>query len=136
MWFQRHDMLTRSKMAALIRRGYAGASALSEALKQCHLEWHSPALQASWYPEATQQPSSRKTTVPEPEHGPAPKRPRQIKADPRRTVSMLKGGRALCKAFNDQRGCKGCDKLHACDVRLPSGEACQSTRHNRLNHPE
>ena len=136
MWYQRNDMLTRSKMAALIRRGYVGSSALTEALKQCHLEWHSPALQASWYPEPGKTPSQRKAPVPEPEFPPPAKRPRQVKGDARRTVSMLKGGRAFCKAFNDQRGCKGCDKLHACDVRLPSGEACQSTRHNRLNHPE
>lgn len=135
IWYQRNDMLTRSKMAGLIRRRYAGASALTEALKQCHLEWHSPALQASWHPESGKQPS-KKSLVPEPEHPPPAKRPRQVKPDTRRTVSMLKGGRAFCKAWNDQRGCKGCDKLHACDVRLPSGDACQSTKHNRLNHPE
>eukprot|EP00435_Cladocopium_sp_Y103_P041729 s412_g11.t1 len=136
-WYQRNDMLTRSKMAALIRRGYVGSSALAEALKQTHLEWRSPALQGSWYPESgSSAPAPRKQPVPEPEHPPPAKRPRAVKNDVRRTVSMLKGGRPFCKAWNDQRGCKGCDKLHACDVRLPSGEACQSSKHNRLNHPE
>ena len=66
-----------------------------------------------------------------------PSAPGQIKPDTRQTVSMLKGGKKLCKAFNDQRGCKGdCGALHACDVRLPSGQACQATSHNRQSHPE
>ena len=47
VWLQRNDLLTRSKMASLIRRGYTGGSALTEAVKQCHLEWHAPALQVS-----------------------------------------------------------------------------------------
>ena len=42
----------------------------------------------------------------------------------------------ICNAWSDQRGGEGCDKLHACDVRLPTGDACQSTRHNRMSHPE
>ena len=41
-WLQRNDLLTRSKMASLIRRGYTAGSALIEAAKQCHLEWHAP----------------------------------------------------------------------------------------------
>ena len=74
--------------------------------------------------------------VPEPELPPLAKRPRMVKADAKQTVSMLKGGKALCKAYNDQRGCRGCEKMHACDIRLPSGQACLSTKHNRLTHPE
>lgn len=132
-WLLKNDMLTRSRMASLIRRSYTGGSALKEALHQTHLEWRSPALQSSGgLPKAKgQQPP------PEPPNPPPAKRPRQIKPDTRQTVSMLKGGKKLCKAFNDQRGCKGdCGALHACDVRLPSGQACQATSHNRQSHPE
>lgn len=132
-WLMKNDMLTRSRMASLIRRNYTGGSALKEALHQTHLEWRSPALQSSGsLPKARgQQPP------PEPAMGPPTKRPRQIKPDTRQTVSMLKGGKKLCKAWNDQRGCKGgCGNLHACDVRLPSGQACQATSHNRQAHPE
>ena len=136
VWLQRNDLLTRSKMASLIRRGYTGGSALIEAVKQCHLEWHAPALQGSWTPELGHATGPKKRPVPEPELPPAPKRQRMVKPDGMRTVSMLKGGKAICKAFNDQRGCRGCDKMHACDVRLASGQACLSTKHNRLTHPQ
>ena len=118
LWLQRNDILTRSKMAAYVRRGYTGAS------------WRSPALQGSWTPEATSKPR----VAAEPSE-PPPKRPRTVKSDARQTVSMMKGGKAFCKAWNDQRGCKGgCNKLHLCDVRLESGQACQSSKHNRQNH--
>eukprot|EP00435_Cladocopium_sp_Y103_P064411 s568_g26.t1 len=126
VWYQKNDLLTRSKMAALIRRGYVGASALAEALKQCHLEWRSSAHQASWHPEQPRPTLPRAQGVPEPEGPPPPKRPRKIKADVRQTVSMLKGGRAFCKAWNDQRGCRGCDKLHACDA-APLAEGPRET---------
>eukprot|EP00435_Cladocopium_sp_Y103_P063526 s244_g25.t1 len=46
-WLSKNDMLTRSRMASLIRRNYTGGAALKEALHQTHLEWRSPALQLS-----------------------------------------------------------------------------------------
>lgn len=98
-WLSKNDMLTRSKMASLIRRGYTGGSALKEALHQTHLEWRSPALQHS----GSAARSGRSTPVPEPEQGPPPKRPRQVKTDQVQTVSMVKGGKRICKQWNDNR---------------------------------
>ena len=132
-WMSRNDMLTRSRMASLIRRNYTAWSALKEALHQANLEWRSAALQNSGSlpkPRAKQPP-------PEPENLPPTKRVHQVKSDNRQTVSMLKGGCKICKAFNDQRGGKGeCNNLHVCDMRLSNGQACQSTSHNRQDHPE
>jgi hypothetical protein len=68
-------------MASLIRRGYTGGSALTEAVKQCHLEWHAPALQASWTPEQGRASGPKTRQVPEPELPPAPKRQRMVKPD-------------------------------------------------------
>ena len=98
-WLSKNDMLTRSKMASLIRRGYTGGSALKEALHQTHLEWRSPALQHS----GSAARSGRSTPVPEPEQGPPLKRPRQVKTDQVQTVSMVKGGKRICKQWNDNR---------------------------------
>ena len=46
-------------------------------------------------------------------------------------------GAAICKRFNDQRGCKGTcptGKLHACDVTVATGSACGRKDHCRLGH--
>ena len=132
-WLARNDLTTRTKMAALIRQGYTGHTALATALHQVHLEWRTPAMQ----PSGTSKHSPKRLqAVPEPAEPPA-KRPRQVKSDVRKTVSMVKGGVRLCKAWNDQRGCPGqCGALHQCDIRLDSGRACQATAHNRQSHPE
>lgn len=63
-------------------------------------------------------------------------RKRHIKADNFRTVSMVKGGKKICKSYNDGRGCSNtrCDAIHGCDVRLDSGKACLSKTHTRLQH--
>ena len=58
-------------------------------------------------------------------------RTRHLKGDKHTTISMLKGGKRICKAFNDGRGCKGgCGAEHVCDVKLPNGKSS----HNRLQH--
>eukprot|EP00435_Cladocopium_sp_Y103_P019584 s1435_g4.t1 len=119
-WLMRNDLLTRSKMASLIRRGYTGGSALAEALRQTHIEWRSPAIQ--YFGSAAK--TGRSAPPPEPPEAPMPKRPCQIKSDTVQTVSMVKGGRKLCKLWNDNRGCRGCGDLHQCDVRLANGQAC------------
>ena len=71
--------------------------------------------------------------------GEAPtKRPRTLKADRWATVSMIKGGKRLCKPYNDGRGCSNsqCDQMHACDVKLPNGKPCLSRAHTRVQHEE
>lgn len=135
LWMQRNDVLTRGKMAGLIRRGYTGGSALAEALRQCHLEWRSPAMQPVPELKSTKRPPEPTGGPPQPgAPGPA-KRARQLKTDQFVTISMIKGGKRICKKWNDPRGCSGCDDLHVCDVKLPSGKACQSKSHNRMGHP-
>ena len=133
-WLQRNDLLTRGSMCAKVRRGMTAAVALQEALHETHLEWRSPgprALEPSvgtpGGPKSGGKRLQEDTTPPPP---PA-KVPRV------QTVSMAKGGRKLCKAWNDGRGCQDnrCDAIHACDVRLPSGAACLSKSHTRQSHP-
>ena len=134
-WLQRNDQLTRGKVASLVRRGYTIASALPEALHNTHLEWRSPSLAPSLNEE--RQPKVRapkREADPPPE--PVAKRGRLVKSDAFSTISMLRGGKKICKPFNDGRGCQGqCQNAHVCDVKLGSGKACASTSHNRLNHP-
>ena len=67
---------------------------------------------------------------------PADKKPRLLKTDKFPTVSMVKGGKRLCKKYNDGRGCSGRDDIHGCVVKLSSGKPCLSTKHNRLSHQE
>ena len=130
-WLQRNDVLTRGKMATLIRRGWPAGMALGEAVREAHLEWRSPAIQPAM--ESPRTPPSKKPLEDPPEV--EPKR-RQLKGDGHKTVSQIKGGQKICKPYNDGRGCSNtkCLNLHACDVRLESGAACLSRRHNRLNH--
>ena len=49
---------------------------------------------------------------------------------------MIKGGRRLCKSWNDARGCsnKQCSDVHGCDIRMPDGSACLSRGHNRQSY--
>ena len=41
VWLQRNDVLTRGKMATLVRRGTPAGVALGEAVREAHLEWRS-----------------------------------------------------------------------------------------------
>ena len=136
-WISRNDTATRGRMATLIRQGWAAGEALNEALRLTHLEWRSPSLHGV-VPEP--EPQMKKRAAPPPEQPDVqPKRQRQLKADTFTTVSMAKGGRKICKAWNDGRGCgagQKCDSLHVCDVKLASGKACLSTKHSRLQHSD
>ena len=136
VWMAKNDTLTRGKVASLVRRGYCVQSALDEALRQTHLEWRAPAMQAVPHAAVGGDRKRASAVASEPEL-PEPKRSRQLKGDKFTTVSMLKGGKRICKAFNDGRGCKGqCGAEHVCDVKLASGKPCQKSTHNRLQHGE
>ena len=109
-------------------------SALPEALHNTHLEWRSPSLSPVLQDEKPNKrvPKREAETPP----APPPKRERMVKSDAFQTISMLRGGKKICKPFNDGRGCKGgCQNAHVCDVKLSSGKPCASSSHNRLNHP-
>ena len=132
-WLHRNDILTRGKVSSLVRRGYNAGTVLTEAMRQCHIEWRSPVAPPPVRIE------EKKRSIPAPDDTVAPldaKRTRLIKSDGFATISMIKGGQKLCKPFNDGRGCAGrCGQMHACDVKLPSGKPCLSQKHTRLNHP-
>jgi hypothetical protein len=130
VWYQRNDLLTRAKMATYVRWGWPASAALTEALRESHLEWRSPAVQPLLEP---QEPKGTKRPAESP---PLDRRARAVKGDVFRTVSQIKGGKRLCKPWNDGRGCqdKNCQALHVCDVRLDSGQACMHKKHTRLEH--
>ena len=130
-WLQKNDTLTRGLMASKVHRGWSAGQSLREALHETHLEWRSPGSKAQTV--ATPNKDDRKRKVTEIDI-PPPKVSRP--SGHVQTVSTLKGGKRLCKPYNDGRGCSGdCGDVHACDVKLPSGSACGSTKHSRLNHP-
>ena len=133
IWYQRNDTLTRGKVASLVRRGHTIGSAIPEALRQTHLEWRSPAM-APTLATPTPPKSPAKREVEDVEH--PVKRSRLMKTDAFQTISMLKGGKKICKPHNDGRGCKGnCGMAHVCDVKLSTGKPCASSSRHRLNHP-
>lgn len=130
-WLHRNDVLTRGKMSTYVRRGFPAGLALAQALRDSHLEWRSP-VPSSGPKESLGAPAKR-TQAPSTEE---PQRKRQVKSDGFRTISMIKGGRKICKAFNDGRDCSNakCPDIHGCDVRLPNGQACLAKNHTRLQH--
>lgn len=135
-WFRKNDLATRGQMATGIRRGLPAEVALREAVRHFHLEWRAPAAQ----PAPVLEEVSKKRAADPPTMAPGqadPAKRRAIKGDRMPTISMIKGGKALCKPFNDGRGCttRGCQAVHACDVRLPSGKGCMSKSHTRMTHP-
>ena len=103
-WLHHNDMLTRGKMASKIRHGALAGQALKE------VEWR------QW-----RAPNPEVDSVTPP---PPPKGTRL------QTVTMLKGGLKICKAFHDHRGCRDrkCHLVPVCDVK-----GCGSKDHNRLN---
>ena len=124
-----HKNVTRGKMASFIRRGWSGGQSLKQALHETHLEWRAP---ASF--QIRELDTSAKRKPPEPEAPPPPtKRVREVKSDGVKTVSMVHGGKKICKKYNDGRGCSD---LHVCDVKLDSGKPCLPKDHNRLGHSE
>ena len=115
-WFQRNDQLTRGKVSSLVRRGYTIASALPEALHNTHLEWRSPSLSPVLQDDKPNKRAPKREAETPP--APPPKRERMVKSDAHQTISMLRGGKKICKPFNDGRGCKGgCQNAHVCDLR-------------------
>ena len=135
VWLQRNDHITRGKVASLVRRGYNVGSALSEAIREHHLEWRSPAQPGLVTPAVVGPEKKRKVEQVESAWGEKKEQRRQVKTDKHQTVSMLKGGQRLCKPWNDSRGCPGhCGQKHCCDVKMPNGKPCLATSHNRMSH--
>ena len=140
-WLQRNDVLTRGKLATYVNRGMPGSLAMKQALQETHLEWRSPLPTSLGASAGSVAPATTKRKQEDPSMPVSDivaKRPRNAKADKWQTVSMIKGGKRLCKPSNDGRGCTNqrCDHLHACDVKLPNNKPCLSRTHTRAQHEE
>ena len=125
-WMSKLDLLTRGTMAGKVRRGMIAEHALLESLREHHLDWRSPSTARSLEAVNVPPPPSRFVSSDD-----SPAKRRKVV-----TVSMLKGGRRICKPHNDDRGCQNpqCPDAHVCDVRSDSGRPCGSTSHSRANH--
>jgi hypothetical protein len=127
-WLESRDILTRGRMVTLMRRGWPAVEALTAAWAESHLDWRAR--------DTHQVPRERSSAKKHPRDSSSESRTkRQKKAQS--TVSTLPGGKTFCKPWNDERGCKvkNCPKIHGCDIRLPSGKACNSVKHTRVKHP-
>ena len=96
-WLQKNDTLCRGKSAG-------------EALRECHIDWRSPAVQPTLNHGSVKRPAEP-TSPPKEPSGQSAKRLREVKSDKWQTVSMVKGGKRICKRYNDARGCPGCSDL-------------------------
>jgi hypothetical protein len=138
-WITKNDVLTRGRMVHHQVSGVPPSEALTMALRET-VEWSlvpstavagpgDPTLEAHMgetrkrqrAPDATAPPADRRPSVP--------------------TISTLKGGRSVCKAWNDDRGCPGtpagkqCSNggWHVCDRKL--GTRGCGGRHPRKDCP-
>jgi hypothetical protein len=121
-WLQLKDEATRTKMVEHIRFGYPQGEALTKALQEMEVAWTIGPVRSG--PEKSDLGGQRRDS----QGGPPAKRPKH---------SMHYKQMPICKPFNDGRGCpKKCPKnqAHVCDVILPDGSACHSTKHSRANH--
>ena len=127
-WMIRNDIATRGRMASRVRRGWSAGKALEEALRESYLDWRSPSIAK----QPRHEPSTPKRTA-QVDLTDVPTPPKVARVA---TVSMLKGGKRICKGFNDARGCNNprCPDEHVCDVKTKDG-ACGSRKHNRMQHP-
>ena len=139
-WLTRVDQLTRGRMCTLIRQGWSADAALKEAQRIHQLDWRSQSPQQ--FPARQVETARPRTRDASPR--PSKKRPRSpparnaVKSDPWKTYSQAKGGKRLCKPYNDVRGCtdRNCQDLHSCDVRQKDGSMCGSKKHTRQQHKE
>ena len=121
-WLESRDLHTRSKTVEMLRLAMPQEEALTKALAESELLWNSPS-QLSHLPSADAAAANLAT-------------PSKV-ARKEKTVNEYKG-RPICKKRNDNRGCsEPCPdkKLHVCDVRLLSGQACGSKDHVRAACP-
>jgi hypothetical protein len=120
-WLQLKDEATRTKMVEHIRFGYPQGEALTKALQEMEVAWTiGPAPARAEKTDLGGQQSSQ--------DGPPEKKPKHAQHD---------GKLAICKPFNDARGCKKkCpqNKAHVCDAIKADGTPCLSTKHSRPNH--
>jgi hypothetical protein len=129
-WLQLKDEATRTKMVEHIRLGYPQGEALTKALQEMEVTWTIGPVPVR--AEQNDLGSQRR----ENQNGPASKKVKTAQHTKSNDGSHL----AICKPFNDVRGCrlvKGkCpdNKAHVCDLIKPDGKPCLSAKHSRVNH--
>ena len=116
-WLEETDLLTRGTMVHYMRQGWPQSEALIQARREHAIDW-----KASYH--------SRKRPMEDTEE----------KSSKRQRTGSHHGGKEVCKPFNDQRGCSAKEencpykRRHVCDVLMPNGSVCGSTKHSRKGH--
>jgi len=132
-WLQENDELTRGKMVKYLRRGWPQGEALEQALADTQVHWSMGPDAAPAHPAKRSLPAE----FAEAESDSPTKKPR---TGPGKTGSSYKG-QAICKKFNDNRGCTASEKhcpdkrAHVCDVLTPQGGVCGARDHARTKCP-
>ena len=145
------DQMTRATMCQLMRQGLSQGEALGGALVEHAVEWKTPPFGRPHRGEELLA-ITDDTSGGGPGGGGSPggeKRARKGKGKgkdkdtkrPKIFTAQQHGGRNICKAYNDVRGCgdeRRCPAkgAHVCDVIMPNGKACGSKSHNRSSHPQ
>ena len=140
------DVATRSTMVTYVRQGYSQGEALKLAIVEHRVDWKTS-------------PSGR-TIRDDPEDGQEAHEdepPRKRRKAGKKVGAFGKNfgkqgqssgsgkggktaqhfqGRAICKSWNDNRGCKDkkCSKAHVCDALDKNGKPCLSRAHTRAGH--
>ena len=133
MWLRSRDQATRGRMIVLMRQGWPQTEALAAARSEFQVLWSSAGLDES---------DSRKRSQSGGGGGgsggggggggDAPETPPKRQ----RTATTLPGGRSICKAYNDDRGCSRNEgqcprkQAHVCDKITSAGKVCGG-RHPR-----
>ena len=111
-WLQTKDEYTRAKCVELQRQSWPHGEALLKALRDTEVFWSTHT-------------GNRKRTAEQDGGSPSQKKVR---------TGTMWSGQAICKRWNDQRGCANkCPdhKVHCCDALKPDGDVCGSTSHAR-----
>ena len=156
-WLREKDLLTRGTAVMLMRQGLTQGQALRKAQDECRVEWNTAPRSRAAEPEprarsrTPRRSRRRRSRAASRLSEPRPTRP-AAPAGPsgggtrsegkgggkqrRVTASTAKGGKQICKPFNDDRGCTKQERdcphkaAHVCDFILPDGTVCGG-RHSR-----
>ena len=140
------DIATRSTMVTYVRQGYSQGEALKQAIIEHRIDWKSSpsgrVVRDESEGDGHEDEPPRKQRKTKAGKGPGKRKFNQGKqgqssgGGKSSKTSMHFQGRPICKAWNDQRGCKDkkCNRVHVCDVLDKDGKPCNSRSHNRSGH--
>ena len=148
VWVRRRDEQVRSEMVALINDGFSGGEALKTAWTKFAHMWimrdTAGVATSSADDHQDQRGQVRGRDGPTGKgKGKEDKRPRQQAPDYAgqvKTGTKDRYGRKFCGAYNAKKGCsrheKDCPQRgkHLCNVVMPNGDLCQSSRHIASTH--